>query len=367
MKKLLIIAESAQMLAQAAHNIGLKTVVIDGSIGSDTQALATQYYQVKSLTQQAIKPIVALLKNQVSTCIYGSGFETSPDSLFFLEKHFQLLGNSSQVFKALQNKPQFFQQLQQLDIAFPKVFFNPEHIPVHKDKKAINYLIKPFNSIGGYNIQHAKVADINKLKHSQYYYQHYINGESMSVLFVANGQQATIIGFNKQWTNPSSFIFVGIINHAKLSITHQQTLRDWTQKLTVHYALLGLCSLDFILYKDKCYLLEINPRPSASMRLYGKNLLKMHYLACQGQLEPSLISNNKTYTAYQIVYAIIKIKIPLNMKWPQYCCSLPQAETIIDKGNPLCSLIVSGKNPKTLREDLQQKQHSLFTQLSETT
>jgi predicted ATP-grasp superfamily ATP-dependent carboligase len=366
MKQPLIIAQSAQMLAQAAHNIGLEVTVVDCFADCDTNALAHNYYQVKSLALEDIHVLINSIKNQINFCIYGSGFETYPESLAFLETQFQLIGNSSTVFKALQNKPLFFQRLQQLNISFPAVFFTLEN-NTHEDKTA-SYLIKPFDSLGGLDIQVMDANTHHNLHNTRHYYQEYIEGgQPMSVLFVANGKQAIIIGFNQQWTVAKSCLFLGIINHAKLPLSHQQILYNWISKLTLSYKLQGLCSLDFIFYKNKCYVLEINPRPPASMQLYEKDLLKNHYLACLGQLEKVTIPQYKTYTAYQIIYAITKIKISYKMKWPRYCHSLPQKNTIINKGQPICSMILNGRTPQFLLEDLQNKQHLLFTQISEIT
>jgi methenyltetrahydromethanopterin cyclohydrolase len=364
MKQLLIIAQSAQMLAQAAHNVGLKATVIDCFADFDTQALALNYYQVKSLALKDIQALIKSIKNQFSFCIYGSGFEAYPESLSFLETQFKLIGNSSTVFKSLQNKPLFFQRLQKLNITFPAVFFTLDN-KIHRHK-TVSYLIKPFNSLGGSNIKSMNKNNCNTL-HSDHYYQEYIPGKSMSALFVANGKQAIIIGFNLQWSIAKSFLFSGIINHAQLPILHQKRLYSWISKLTTSYKLHGLCSLDFIFYKNKCYVLEINPRSPASMQLYAKDLLKNHYFSCLGQLEKITIPPYKTYTAYQIIYAVTKIKIPSKMKWPEYCCSLPQKNTIIHKGQPICSMILNGMRPQSLLEDLQNKQHLLFTQISETT
>lgn len=365
MKRLLIIAQSAQMLTQAAYNIGLKVTVIDCFADCDTQALTPHYYQVKSLALKDIQTLIELIKNQLSFCIYGSGFEAYPDSLAFLETQFQLIGNSSTVFKALQNKPLFFQRLQQLNISFPAVFFTLED--KRHQHKTTSYLVKPFDSLGGLDIQIMNAGTCHNLHNTPHYYQEYINGQSLSALFVANGKQAIIIGFNQQWTVEKSYLFSGIINYAQLPIFHQQILYEWISKLTLSYKLQGLCSLDFIFYENKCYVLEINPRPPASMQLYEKYLLKNHYLACLGQLGKVTIPQYKTYTAYQIIYATTKIKIPSQMKWPKYCCNLPKKNTMINKGQPICSMILNGMSSQSLLEDLKNKQHLLFTQISETT
>ncbi len=372
MKTWLVIAQSAQMLTQAASHIGLNVIAIDCFADVDTQTLAIQTYQVKSLAINDITTVIESLDEHIIECFYGAGFEAFPESLYFLETRFQLLGNSATVFNQLQNKLDFFQRLQQLNITHPRVLFASENNNTSKIQKKAPYLIKPFNSLGGIDIQFIKHNIVYYPLKNTHYYQQYLSGQSLSVLFVANGKHATIIGFNQQWTLPQSFVFAGIINHVNLSVTHQHKVSEWANKLTLSYNLLGLCSLDFIYYKNKCYLLEINPRPPASMQLYQKNLLTIHYqtcqgYACQGQLEPFIYSTNKRYTAYQIIYAINKITIPLNMKWPTYCCNLPQSNVIINQKQPICSIITNGIDSQSLLEDLTDKQNHLFTQINQTT
>lgn len=379
MDSVLIIANSGRMLAQAACDINLKPVVIDCFADSDTQTLARDFYQVESLAIKDIQAIIESLKGEFKYCLYGSGFEAHQDSLYFLAEHFRLLGNTPEVFAALHDKRDFFQRLEQLDINFPAVYFNTKtsnrsHAPVwecslSRSSGESKYLKKPFNSQGGLNIQ--LIEEPDNIKDDNHYYQQYIDGQALSALFIANNKQAEIIGFNQQWTialsSQQQFVFSGIINHAELSVHHQQTLQRWVNKLTQSYGLRGLGSLDFILYRNECYVLEINPRPPASMQLYHSDLLKLHLQAINQNLRGLKLpeqSKSKPYTAYQIIYAETAVKIPKTMKWQNYCCDLPQENTIINKGQPICSIIAHGTNPQHLREDLHTKQHNLLQQLT---
>lgn len=359
MNTLLIIAQSGQMLAQAASNIGLTFFVIDCFSDRDTHALAADLYQVSSLAIDNIQTGVKKFKKNCSFCLYGSGFEAYPETLVFLASHFQLLGNSSRTFNALQNKPAFFQQLQRLNITYPAVYVTP---PASKK----NYLIKPYQSLGGENIQRLTSVNTHPLKKNTFYYQRYIKGENLSVLFLAHREYARVLGYNQQWTRPDSFVFSGIMNHATLAKQHQHTIQQWLKKLTSHYQLQGLCSLDFILYKDQCYLLEINPRPPASMMLYQANLLQHHLLACQNKVDQQTIFLSKKYTAYQIIYAPKHIKIPQTMQWASCCHHIPNGGQIIPKDSPICSMIISQNSSTSLLETLQRQQHRLFNQLKPT-
>ena len=59
-------------------------------------------------------------------------------------------------------------------------------------------------------------------------------------------------------------------------------ITGWLKQLVPVFALKGLNSLDFIHADDCSYVLEINPRPSASMQLYDEDLLNRHIQACEG-------------------------------------------------------------------------------------
>lgn len=369
MDTLLVIANSGRMLAQAAYKAGYKAIVVDCFADTDTQAFAYQFYQVKSLAIEDIRTLVKSLKHQCNYCVYGSGFEAYQDSLFFLSRHFQLLGNTPQIFAALHNKYDFFQRLQKLRILFPEVFFSKKTL--RNSYKSSPYLLKKaFCSQGGLDIEPVKRFKLERQNKSAYY-QAYLKGQAMSALFIANGKHANVLGFNTQWISSLNiqqpFAFCGIINHANLGCWQRQILKNWINQLTASYELYGLCSLDFVFYKHQCYVLEINPRPPASMQLYDSMLLNLHIQACTHKLKnfQNTQKPNNLHTAYQIVYAPRKIVISEGMNWPSNSCDLPKARTIIHKGQPICSMIATGKSPTQIRLDLHSSQQHLLLKLTE--
>ncbi len=353
MLQVLIVAQSGRMLARLASNEGYQPVIIDCIGDLDTQNLAAAYYKLASLNALDLEPVIntVLLQQKIDLCIYGNGFEAYPESLNLLAKYYQLVGNSATTMLALQNKPDFFQCLQTLNINFPPVSFTQ---PLNSTN-----LIKPFQSYGGVNIRQIESNNFTQSPEN-YYYQQYLSGQVMSVLFLATGIQATIIGYNQQWQQ--EFIFAGIINHAQLTSLQQQILNTWVQQLTLSYALLGVCSLDFILHQEQCYVLEINPRPPASMQLYSANLFQQHINASL-DYQTQITALPPAYTAYQIIYAPVKITIPTHMRWLNECCDLPAANTIIPQDQPICSIIASHMDRKVLKKALHNHQQFVLNQL----
>jgi len=331
---ILIIASSGRMLAQAAKNAGLKALVIDLFADLDTQEYAIDFYRILSLSEQHLASAVDYFVNRyaVSHIIYGSGFEYYPESLNYLNNRLTLLGNSADTFVKLHDKPQFFSQLDVLNIAYPETAYNAP-------QGADDWLVKPMYGQGGAGI---KRYQINNTSGSAVYWQKYQTGTQHSVLFLANGQVMQVLGFNRQWTaglaETEEFIFSGITNNSELLNEHQLLVTDWLTKIVPVFELKGLNSLDFIQAGNRSYVLEINPRPSASMQLYDADLIIRHIRACQGELSDYNFVQDST-SAYQIVYADQDMLIPEAFLWPDWCMDLPEPGSLIHTGQPICSII----------------------------
>jgi len=354
---ILIIASSVRMSAQAADNAGLKPLVIDLFADLDTQHCAEAFRQIPSLAVAHLIPAVDFFieRYAVTHVIYGSGFECYPESLFYLNNRLILLGNSPDTFTRLQNKPGFFAVLSDQDIPYPEVSFNAPECAGH-------WLVKPMQGQGGIGIKYYRHDSAEALV----YWQKYQQGSAQSVLFLADGQAAQVIGFNTQWTVKSgadeAFIFSGVINSSGLSIKHKILISDWLARLVPTFGLKGLNSLDFIQNGNELYVLEINPRLSASMQLYDTDLLIRHILASQGAMPLNTIVQVGC-TGYQIIYAAQDVFIPEAFEWPEDCMDLPPAGVNYRKGQPICSIIARHNTPRHVFEQLQLKQQQLFNQL----
>ncbi|MDP1666888.1 MAG: ATP-grasp domain-containing protein [Methylobacter sp.] len=360
METILIVAGSARMLAQSAKNTGLRPLVIDLFADLDTQAYAEDFRQVKSLAEQDLTPAVDYFieRYAVTRVIYGSGFECFPESLHYLNSRLIILGNQPDIFARQLDKQAFFSRLDALNIPYPQVVFSP---PDYTE----GWLIKPMQGQGGVGIQryHADAAD------NSVYWQRFQAGASYSALFLADGQQVQVIGFNSQWSvrlsEAQEFVFSGVSNSADLPDAHKAVLTDWLKQIIPVFALKGLNSLDFIHADDRSYVLEINPRPSASMQLYGKDLLGRHIQSCMGTTLAVQLSETgrPPQTGYQIVYAESDLLIPDHFEWPDWCMDLPKSGNMCRAGQPLCSIIAHPKNSRSVAEQLLTKQQLIINKL----
>jgi predicted ATP-grasp superfamily ATP-dependent carboligase len=129
-------------------------------------------------------------------------------------------------------------------------------------------------------------------------------------------------------------------------------LDETVQRLTAALGLRGLNGVDFILEGDRCFVLELNPRPTATIDLYDADvevgLLAVHIAACQGTLPaPVVISNAR---AHAIVYAGTVLRVPAKPGWPAWCTDLPEPGSVIPAGAPVCSVRGEGETSAAARE-----------------
>ena len=351
---ILIVAGSGRMLAQAAKSAGLKPLVIDLFADLDTQRHAEAFKRIPSLAEEYLKPSVDffIAHYAVAHVIYGSGFEYYPESLRYLGSRMIVLGNLPETFLKLNDKPVFFSSLEKLNIPYPEVCFSAPN-------SADDWLVKPMQGLGGIGVKRYYPEDPAELT---VYWQKYQAGTQHSVLFLADGKQVQVIGFNTQWTvslnESQEFAFSGIINSCDLLNGQKELITDWLKKLVPVFGLKGLNSLDFIQAGNKSSVLEINPRPSASMQLYDAGLLYSHIQASLGELTDYSI--NSGYTGYQIIYAEQDVLIPQGLLWPAWCMDLPEFGVICRTGQPICSIIAHQTRAQSVMNELLIKQLNLM-------
>lgn len=351
---MLIVANSARMLAQFARLAGFSSLVIDCFADQDTQELVLELVKVDSLVMAEVKQAVSILnqRHRMTHLIYGTGFESNLSTLEYLEQNFTVLGNPFDIFSLVQNKTYFFLKLKQLQIPFPETIFQAP------DEQA-DWLTKPLAGEGGIGIRRYN-KELKKI--DSCYWQKLCTGIPSSVLFVANGRDYKIIGLHKQFVtqiNEDDFVFSGLINQLEINESIVQNLRNILDKLVLAFSLRGINSLDFIISNKQCFVLEINARPSASLNLYPSDLLLMHINSCLTAEELPLVKALTSYQAYKIIFAETNMTISNAIFWPSWVVDRPQQGSIINTGMPICSIIAGGKNEQQVENLLLSRQQQL--------
>jgi uncharacterized protein len=265
----LIVASSGRMLAEMANRSGILVVVVDLFADIDTCKFAEAVIQVTELNRKCVCQAIELLSTRyrINQVIYGSGLESFPDTLGYLASRFEVLGNAVEVFEAIHDKPRFFDCLERFGVSFPEV----RYVPPAEDS---GWLVKPFRGQGGIGIGFWEKVGRDA---GERYWQRFIDAKAYSVLFLADGSVYVLVGINRQWVvntqRCKSFAFSGITHAVPFSTQERALLDEWLTRLVPTLGLKGLNSLDFLKTEQGLTVLEINPRPSASMQLYEGPLL----------------------------------------------------------------------------------------------
>jgi predicted ATP-grasp superfamily ATP-dependent carboligase len=337
--KLLLVSCSARLLAQSASRASIRSVALDHYADADTRISAEISLRIpdtgRGFDQQALLDAASLwAPAEEYPLVYGGGFDASPDLLVRLVQGRELIGNSATLLSNMRNPHYFFSLLDQLDIPYPEISFDTPDDPE-------NWLVKAGCSEGGKGVRFCEDAVIRP----DDYFQRKIEGSPASALFLANGRQATIIGFSTLWTESSAdnpFLFIGAMSHVSLSAEERYRWHDRINALVRMTGLKGLNSMDFMMdTKGTLRVLEVNTRPSATMALYEpdypEGLLAAHIRCCQGLELPDAMPT-PAVRAFRVVITRSSLSVGEAANWPLWCDDLPVPHSVISQGQPLCTV-----------------------------
>ncbi|HEY8707036.1 MAG TPA: ATP-grasp domain-containing protein, partial [Burkholderiaceae bacterium] len=299
MTVLAVAALSARMLAEAATDDGFDVVALDLFGDADTRRACSQWLPIGSAAalridaDRLLTALAALAQREgVIGWIAGGGFEGRPELLERGAALLPLIGTSADAVRRVRDANAFFGFLDVQGIAHP-----PVRMTAPAD--AAGWLAKDAHACGGWHI-HRVVARRGATPSgpvpAHHYFQREIPGAPMSATFIANGRDASVLGFNQLivrrfGTHP--FVYCGAVGPVPLSADVAIRIAAAARVLARQFSLCGLASLDFMLSGDAFDVLEVNPRPPASMALYGKRvvppaaqgIVAAHVRAClQGEL-----------------------------------------------------------------------------------
>jgi uncharacterized protein len=354
---LLIAAVSGRSLAQAARRAGFTPLVADFFADADTEMAAhacrklpdgmargfrwqTLYPALKALADAAPSPILGF--------VYGSGFEDRTALLSLIAKHWPLLGTDAATVARLKAPEDFFAMLDRLGIAHPPTSSVPP-------ARGGAWLAKKRGGAGGSHIVPRRLAkDAANL-----YYQERVAGRALSALFVANGSGARVLGFSEQWTAPrpsSPWRYGGAVSPATISASVARRATATVTKVARAFAINGLASADFLVRDEEPILLEINPRPGATLDIFDRGatpLLRLHLQAVRHGTLPSRVSKSERAVAAAIVYAARGGPAPAGIAWPAWVADRPKPWEWIDKNRPICTVLARARTAAAAKRSVE--------------
>jgi predicted ATP-grasp superfamily ATP-dependent carboligase len=361
----LIVAPSGRALAAAARRAFYRPLVVDCFDDLDTQALAAANESVTPAEDgfEAGELITRLQRLAAGRdpigLVYGSGFEDRPQLIGALGRQFRIFGNGPEVVTAIKDPRRLAELCRELAIPHPEIRFEPPQDPAH-------WLIKRAGGGGGLHVAPA----LSKSAKPGDYYQRRLKGRPISVLLLADGGSAQSLGLSLQWTAGSfdkPFRFGGALRPATVAKALADEMAAAAEKIAAAAQLVGLNSVDFLVGDDGFHLLEINPRPGATLDIFADcdgRLFQAHLDACRGQL-PAMPLRFPPAGATAIVYSPIDLSPVPTIAWPDWCHDRQKPGSCLHKGDPVCTVSAQADSPTAVRTLLDERLAVLLITLTE--
>ena len=349
----LVVSASGRALARSAHRQGIQVVVLDLFDDVDTRAMALASRACagrrggfhRSHVLSAVRDLAPA--GGYAGLVYGSGLESRPALLRALGRQCTLLGNSVDTVARAKDPEIFFPLLDRLGIAHPEVCMTAP-------KDLDGWLAKRVGAAGG---AHVRPAHLGWPHGEMRYFQQFQPGRVMSALFLADGARAHLVGFNEQWQAMLSrtvrFAYAGAVTVDDLPEAAGAAVWRAAEQLTGSLGLRGVNGLDFILEGDAAYVLELNPRPTATLDLYDEaipgGLFTQHVQACGGRLEIGAVPHSGA-RAHAIVYATGAWRVPYAFAWPEWVTDIPGSGSVVAAGAPICTVHARAASAQAARE-----------------
>ena len=381
-QSLLVIGVDTVSVANSAKKAGYKIYTVDYFGDLDLRQVCMKY---KSIIQQKtgkscgkieerfnpkifLRMTKDLLKNtEIDAILLSSGLDDYLDVLNELNDLIPILGNHPRTIEKVREKQTFFKELKRLGIPYPETAF----VRTVKEAKVvaaeIGYpvVMKPSTGFGGTNVRMAKNSSELELlfqniysEHDEILIQKFIRGKHASLSLIASSKNVVrTLTINEQLLGlpyvfqSEPFGYCGNIVPLTLPPSTLKKCKYIAQKLTLHFKLVGSNGIDFVISRENIpYVMEVNPRFQGTLEcvehVLSVNLVKSHVDACIYGTLPTIKRTPHFFCTRLILYSPMRIIAPDLTSFVEVR-DIPLLNTIIEKNEPLCSVIATGDNRQT--------------------
>ncbi len=357
---LAVIALSARPLVASAARAGLSALSLDLFAELDTCAKAARCVRVHRKNgsgfdgDDLIQALASLAPTGLPV-VLGAGLEDDPALMERIAERNPILGNAADTVRVVKDPIALAALCGTLKIPFP-----PVTLAAPDAAFAVGpTLDKGIGGCGGGHIVRRADGDLSAPRPNRYL-QREVAGQPYSLMLLANGTTATVVGISRQWHAPDAahpFRYGGSVGPVDLPSRHGAAIRQAAERLALACGLVGLVSVDFIVDQDRWWLLEINPRLSSALDLFDLDpmppLLGLHLAACGGRM-PSGLPTAPGRRAMAVLLAPHDLVVP-DGQWPAFAVDRPAPGAAIRAGTPICSVRASGTSLQATQDQISQR------------
>lgn len=355
-----VIALSARPLAASAARAGLAALALDLFADLDTCAHAARCVRVHKKNGLAFDgddliQALASLSPPGLPVVLGGGFEQDTALMQRIAERNPILGNMAQMVRVLKDPLALAALSGHLRVPFPAVTLDAPTAEFARQP----VVEKQIGGIGGAHVKPRAAGDLSAPADGCYLQQQ-VEGETISLVVIANGKEARVVGAIRQWTSPtpaSPFRYGGGAGPVTLPAGQGTAMLEAAGRIVTACGLVGLVSFDFIAGRAGWWLLSVDARPSGTLDILDvaplPPLLALHLAACGGKLPPRLPAPDAV-TATGLLYAPEDMMIP-DADWPEGVHDRNAAGTMIPAGGVICSVRVEGRSFEAARAGVESR------------
>ncbi len=265
------------------HKSGFETIIVNNNpetVSTDFDIADKLYFE--PLTPEDVESIVDLEKPDGAVVQFG-GQTAIKLTESLLKMGVPILGTSAENVDAAEDRELFDEILEQCCIPRPagKTVFTTEEAIVAANELGYPVLVRPSYVLGGAGMQIAICDDdvrefmaiINRtVQEHPILVDKYLMGKEVEVDAVCDGEDILIPGIMEHVERAGIHSGDSISVYPSQSVSEkiQNVIVDYTRKLAKSLHVVGLINIQFIVYHDEVYVIEVNPRSSRTVPYISK-------------------------------------------------------------------------------------------------
>ena len=267
----------------AFKDMGYETIIVNNNpetVSTDFDIADKLYFE--PLTAEDVEAIVKLEKPDGAVVQFG-GQTAIKLTEALLKMGVKILGTSAENVDAAEDRELFDEILEECCIPRPKgtTVFTCEEALEAAQELGYPVLIRPSYVLGGAGMQIA-ISDKDIIEFMDVITQHkqehpilidkYLMGKEVEVDAVCDGENILIPGIMEHVERAGihSGDSISVYPAQSISEKSQRVIVDYTRKLAKSLHVIGLINIQFIVYQEEVYVIEVNPRSSRTVPYISK-------------------------------------------------------------------------------------------------
>ena len=300
-----------------------------------------------------------LAETNVDAWLYTGALENYPELVDRLAAVRPLLGNSGEALRRCRDPARLQTLLSKNGLYFPETRASCAGLPTDG-----SWLCKTYQGSSGSGVwEFVGKESRQQAEACGAWFQKRVEGTLVSVVFVLGDAWTKVLGMTTQWVGSSragaaKFQYAGSLGIGpSISTTIRTQIDALAQILADQFQLRGLVGVDLMLDSGRAWILEINPRYTASVEVVERNrgisAIEAHLAACTGNRLDFSRQEKPTGRPYgkAILYAKHEVTIKADFfawamaqagsRLDSQLADIPDRGSTISSGSPVLSIFAS--------------------------